>query len=248
MYQTYHMKDPRVFYNKEDLWTIPSETYAEVEQNMEPYYVIMKLPGEEKDEFLLMLPLTPVQKDNMITWLAASSDGDKYGKLIAYNFPKDKLIYGPRQIEARIDQDTVISSQLTLWGQEGSDVIRGNLLVIPIKNSILYVEPVYLRAERGQLPELKRVIVVSGNRIAMEPTLAQSLNAIYTGIPARPTTTPGPTPTPEPPPPEISELVRLAQEYYDQAQTYLKEGNWAGWGEELKKMEAVLKRLAELAG
>jgi uncharacterized membrane protein (UPF0182 family) len=245
VYQTYHMTDPRVFYNKEDLWTIPVETYADAERSMEPYYVIMRLPGEEKEEFVLMLPFTPTQKDNMITWLAARSDGDKYGGLIAYNFPKDKLIYGPRQIEARIDQDPTISSQLTLWGQKGSQVIRGNLLVIPIEQSILYVEPVYLKAERGQLPELIRVVVASGDLIAMEETLAESLNVIYADLPTEdlPVTT---TTAPERSD-KLAELAKLAQEHYDNAQEYLKEGDWAGWGEELGEMSEILRQLVELA-
>jgi len=246
VYQTYHMQDPRVFYNKEDLWTTPVETYADTERPVEPYYVIMRLPGEDREEFVLMLPLTPTQKDNMITWLAARSDGDHYGKLIAYNFPKDKLIYGPRQIEARIDQDPAISSQLTLWGQKGSQVIRGNLLVIPIEQSILYIEPVYLKAERGQLPELKRVIVASGDLIAMEPTLAQSLNVIYAGLPAaEPPVTPSPA-TAETPA-ELAQLAQLAQEHYLKAQEHLKAGDWTNWGEELRKMEEVLNRLVELS-
>ncbi len=249
VYQTYHMQDPRVFYNKEDLWSIPVETYADAERSMEPYYVIMRLPGEEREEFVLMLPFTPTQKDNMITWLAARSDGDKYGKLIAYDFPKDKLIYGPRQIEARIDQDPTISSQLTLWGQKGSQVIRGNLLVIPIEQSILYVEPVYLKAERGQLPELKRVVVASGDLIAMEPTLAQSLSAIYPGLSAEELPVSAPPATPGMPAElvELAELAELAQEHYTKAQEHLKAGNWAGWGEELRKMEEVLNQLVELA-
>jgi len=247
VYQTYHMQDPRVFYNKEDLWTIPVETYANTERPVEPYYVIMRLPDEGQEEFVLMLPFTPTQKDNMITWLAARSDGDKYGKLIAYNFPKDKLIYGPRQIEARIDQDPTISSQLTLWGQKGSEVIRGNLLVIPIEKSIIYVEPIYLQAERGQLPELKRVIVASGDRIVMEQTLAQSLSAIFAGLPAEEPTVPTPSPTPEVPlPAELAELAELAQKHYNQAQEYLMAGDWASWGEELEKMEEVLNQLVEL--
>ncbi|MFQ6122543.1 MAG: UPF0182 family protein [Dehalococcoidales bacterium] len=247
VYQAYHMQDPRVFYNKEDLWTTPVETYADAERPVEPYYVIMRLPDEEQEEFILMLPFTPTQKDNMITWLAARSDGDKYGKLIAYNFPKDKLVYGPRQIEARIDQDPTISSQLTLWGQKGSQVIRGNLLVIPIEQSILYVEPVYLKAERGQLPELKRVIVASGDRIAMEPSLAQSLGTIYAGLPTEQPAVTVPTPTPEMPlPAQLAELAQLAQEHYTKAQEHLKAGNWTGWGEELKKMEEALNQLVEL--
>ncbi len=250
VYATYHMQDPRVFYNREDLWVVPSEVYAGTERVVEPYHLIMKLPDEEQEEFLLLLPLSPAQKDNMIAWLAARSDGDKYGKIIAFNFPKDRLIYGPRQIEARIDQDPVISEQLTLWGQMGSQVIRGNLLVIPIENSILYVEPIYLRAERGQLPQLKRVIVASGNRIAMEQTLAQSLNAIYTGLPELepptgevlpPTAIPSTADTAQ-----INQLTMQAQEHYARAQEYLKAGDWAGWGEELEKMAAILNQLAEL--
>ncbi len=250
VYTTYHMQDPRVFYNREDLWVVPSEVYAGTERVVEPYHLIMKLPDEEQEEFLLLLPLSPAQKDNMIAWLAARSDGDKYGKIIAFNFPKDRLIYGPRQIEARIDQDPVISEQLTLWGQMGSQVIRGNLLVIPIENSILYVEPIYLRAERGQLPQLKRVVVVSGNRIVMEQTLAQSLSAIYTGLPELeppagevlpPTAIPSTADTAQ-----INQLAKQAQEHYARAQEYLKAGDWAGWGEELEKMAAILNQLAEL--
>jgi len=245
VYQTYHMTDPRVFYNKEDLWTIPVETYGDTERSMEPYYVIMRLPGEEQEEFVLMLPFTPKQKDNMITWLAARSDSDKYGKLIAYNFPKDKLIYGPRQIEARIDQDAAISEQFTLWGQKGSTVIRGSLLVIPIEESILYVEPVYLRAERGQLPELRRVVVTSGDLIAMEKTLAESLNVIYAGLATE--ELPVTTPTPPVRTDKLSELAKQAQEHYDKAQEHLIEGDWTGWGEELDKMSEVLRQLVELA-
>ncbi len=247
VYRTYHMTDPRVFYNKEDMWAVPTEIYGDAERTMEPYYVIMKLPNEEGEEFLLLLPLNPSQKDNMIAWLAARSDGDKYGKIIAFNFPKDKLIYGPRQIEARIDQDPVISEQLTLWGQKGSQVIRGNLLVIPIEESILYVEPIYLRAERGQLPQLKRVVVVSGNRIAMEKTLAQSLSAIYAGLPEVELPPAEVSPAEVSPATEINELARQAQEHYQKAQEYLKAGDWAGWGEELQKLEEVLKQLVELA-
>ncbi len=249
MYETYHMQDARVFYNKEDLWTIPVETYADSERPVEPYYVIMKLPDEEREEFVLMLPLTPTQKDNMITWLAALSDGDRYGKLIAYNFPKDKLIYGPRQIEARIAQDTAISGQFTLWGQQGSQIIRGNLLVIPIEQSILYIEPIYLRAERGQLPELKRVIVATSDMIAMERTLAESLSAIYGAPITEPTPAPAPTPTPLPgieAPAEVTELARQAQEHYQRAQEYLKAGDWGNWGAELDKMEEILRQMVEI--
>jgi uncharacterized membrane protein (UPF0182 family) len=146
MYRKYHMRDVNVFYNQEDLWEIPNEIYSDRPQRMEPYYIITKLPEEEREEFLLMVPYTPANKDNMIGWLAARCDGDGYGDLVVYTLPKDKLIFGPMQLEARIDQQTEISSQLSLWGQGGSEVIRGNLLAIPIESSFLYVEPIYLQA------------------------------------------------------------------------------------------------------
>jgi uncharacterized membrane protein (UPF0182 family) len=149
------MKSAEVFYNREDLWQFPRQPTGGDEATMAPYYIIVRLPGEPQAEFLQMLPMVPSQRQNMIAWLAARSDPPDYGKLIVYEFPKDKLVYGPFQIEARINQNTEISQQLSLWNQMGSRVIRGNLLVIPIENSILYVSPLYLRAETGQLPELK---------------------------------------------------------------------------------------------
>jgi len=243
------MQDARVFYNKEDLWAVPKEIYAGSGQLMEPYYVIMRLPDEEKEEFLLMLPFTPVNKDNTIGWLAARCDGENYGKLLAYHFPKERLVYGPSQIENRIQQDTVITEQLALWGRGGSRVIRGNLLLIPLGKSNLYVEPVFLQAEIGGLPELKRVIVAAGEHIAMERTLQESLAVIF-GTEAPPT-----EPEPEPPAPpgpeepvttEIASLIEEAQQHYNNAQQYLKAGDWASYGEELDALEAVLDRLAEL--
>ena len=179
MYRKYHMTDPTVFYNSEDMWAFPKELYAGQEQRMQSYYLIMKLPNTEQAEFILLLPFVPMGKDNMISWLAARCDDPNYGSLILYQFPKQKLIYGPRQIEARIDQDPEISQQITLWSQSGSRVVRGNLLVIPIGNSLVYVEPLYLQAESSQLPELKQVIVSYDNRIAMEATLAESLEAVF---------------------------------------------------------------------
>ena len=181
LYRTYHMKDARVFYNREDLWNIPFEIYGDKQTPMVPYYVIMRLPGEQREEFTLILPYTPPDKNNMINWLAARSDGAEYGKLIAYRYPKEKLIFGPMQIEARIDQDAAISQQISLWNQSGSRVIRGNLLVIPIGKSNLYVEPIYLQAEKTRLPEMKRVILASGNRVVMEPTVATALERLLGG-------------------------------------------------------------------
>jgi len=244
MYQTYHMAEARVFYNKEDLWTVPREVYFGSEQAVEPYYIIMRLPDEEKEEFLLMLPFTPANKKNTVSWLAARCDGENYGKLLAYRFPKDKLVYGSSQIENRIGQDTVITEQLALWGRGGSRVIRGNLLLIPLGKSILYVEPVFLEAETGGLPELKRVIVAAGDKIAMAPTLEESIAAIF-GTEAPPT-------EPQPPKPavpvaeEIANLIEEAQQHYDKAQEYLKSGDWTGYGEELEALKAVLNQLAEL--
>ncbi|MFH1439273.1 MAG: UPF0182 family protein [Candidatus Woesearchaeota archaeon] len=180
IYSTYHMDDIKVFYNKEDAWQIPTEIYGVGQQVMvEPYYIIMKLPEEEKAEFVLMTSFAPIKKDNMVAWMAARNDGDEYGKLLLYKFQKDKLIYGPLQIEAKIDQDSEISQQLTLWSQQGSRVTRGNLLVIPIKNSILYIEPLYIQAETGQLPELKRVLVSDGDRVVMEENLAMALEVLF---------------------------------------------------------------------
>ena len=215
---------------------------------MEPYYVIMRLPGEEQEEFLLMLPFTPVNKNNAIGWLAARCDGDNYGKLLAYQFPKERLVYGPSQIENRIQQDTVITEQLALWGRGGSRVIRGNLLMIPIGESKLYVEPVFLQAETGGLPELKRVIVAAGDQIVMEPTLGESLAAIY-GIEAPPVPKPpAPAKPSETVPADVAELIKQAQQHYDQAQQHLKAGNWAGYGEELEALQSVLEQLAGLVG
>jgi hypothetical protein len=193
MYAVYHMRDTQVFYNKEDLWSIPLVHGAGGDRSMEPYYLILRLPGEPREEFVLLIPFNPSKKDNLSAWLAARSDPPHYGKLVVYNFPKQKLVYGPRQIEARIDQDSFISQQLSLWNQRGSQVIRGNLLVIPIKRSLMYVEPLYIAAEKGQLPELKRVIVGFGDRIAMEETLEGAIARVFGGpiTPARADAAPG---------------------------------------------------------
>ena len=176
---TYHMTDPQVFYNREDQWRIPNEIYANEPQPVEPYFLIMKLPTAETEEFILLSPFTPIQRNNLIAWLSARSDGDNYGKLLLYEFPKQLLIYGPEQIEARINQDPVISQQISLWNRQGSRAIQGNLLVIPIEQSLLYVEPIYLEAEQTSLPTFVRVIVAYENRIVMAETLEQALEGIF---------------------------------------------------------------------
>jgi len=242
-YATYHMQDPQVFYNKEDLWAAPGRVVEGREVEMEPYYTIMRLPGERREEFMLLSLFNPSRRDNMIAWLAARSDPPNYGRLIVYNFPKQKLVYGPRQIDARIDQDPVISQQLSLWNQRGSTVIRGALLAIPIDQSLIYVQPLYLAAsERGALPELRRVIVAYGNSIAMEPTLEQSLNRIFGG---RLETAPrAPEAGPAAPAGRVdAAAVQRAWDAWTHAQDALRRGDWAAYGAEQKRLEDALRAL-----
>jgi len=247
MYASFHMLDPQVFYNKEDLWTIPVRKAEGRDAEMDPYYTIMRLPGERHEEFTLLLPFTPVRRDNMIAWLAARSDPPHYGKLLLFGFPKGKLVFGPRQIEARIDQDAFISQQLTLWSQAGSQVIRGNLLAIPIEESLLYVQPLYLAAERGRLPELKRVIAAFGNRIAMEETLEVSLQRLFGTAAARDAApAPGPGPAAPPAPSETAQrLASQALEHFARAREHFGKGNWTGFAEELRRLEDALTRLRQ---
>lgn len=188
---TYHMTDPQVFYNREDQWQIPTEVYGDKPRLVEPYYLITSLPTVAFEEFVLLLPYTPQQRTNLVAWLAARSDGKNYGKLLLYTFPKQRLVYGPEQIEARINQDPVISQQISLWNRQGSRVIQGNLLIVPIsvakgatnQQSLLYVEPLYLEATLNKLPTLIRVIVAYENRIVMAQTLEQALTAIFKTAP-----------------------------------------------------------------
>ena len=177
-YLQYHMTDTTVFFNKEDQWSVPQETFFGAPQNMEPYYLIMKLPEQEGQEFVLLLPFTPADRPNMVSWLAARNDGEHYGKLVNFVFPRGKQLDGPLQVEARIDNDPEISQQFTLWGQVGSQVLRGNLLVVPIANTILYVEPVFLQADSLAFPELKQIIVADAGEVIMRPTLKEALDAL----------------------------------------------------------------------
>jgi uncharacterized protein len=249
-YATYHMLDPQVFYNREDLWAVPRRTVEGRERDMEPYYTIMRLPGEAKEEFILLTLFNPSRRDNMIGWMAARSDPPYYGRLITYNFPKQKLVYGPRQIDARIDQDPVISQQLSLWNQRGSTVIRGSLLAIPLDQSLIYVQPLYLAAsEQGALPELRRVIVGHGNQIAMEPTLEASLTRIFGGRIApvsggATTAEAAPTPSSVPAAGDRGTALR-AWEAWSRSQDALRRGDWAAYGAEQKRLEDALRSLAE---
>jgi uncharacterized membrane protein (UPF0182 family) len=249
MYAVYHMQEPQVFYNREDKWNIATEVSGQEERPMEPYYTIIELPGSDQPEFVLILPFTPQNKRNMIAWLAAHSDGENYGKILSYSFPKQELVYGPAQIEARISQDTIISQQISLWDQRGSNVIRGNLLAIPIKDALLYVEPLYLQAEQSKMPELRRVIVAHGDIVVMEPTLELALDRIFgtgQGVPPPSELQPG-TGTQQPPA-SIAELAKMADQLYDEAQNKLKSGDWAGYGDALSRLKQTLTELVEKSG
>ena len=241
MYATYHMRDPQVFYNKEDLLSIPMRKVGEEEQEMEPYYTIMRLPGEDSEEFVLLLPFTPNNRDNMRAWLAARSDGTHYGKLLALNFPKARLVYGPKQVDARIDQDAFISQQLSLWGQRGSQVIRGSLLAIPIQDSLLYVQSLYLAAEQGSLPELKRVVAVFGNRIAMRENLEDALRELFgdtvEGTAAAPAVQAAALKE------DAGDPAVRALEHYRRSVEMLRAGDWAGFGDALRRLEQSLQAL-----
>jgi hypothetical protein len=240
VYSTYHMKDPEVFYNKEDLWNFPREAHKGRTGTMQPYYTIMRLPGEPREEFILMLPMVPNNRDNMIAWLAARCDGENYGKVIEFTFPKEKLIYGPAQIEARIDQDTTISQQLSLWNQAGSRVIRGNLLAIPIEDTLLYVEPLYLSAESRQLPELKRLIGSTGDRVVMAENVESLLAALVASDSRKPSTvvvSAAARPTESPPVGANAEALNR----YRRAFEALSKGDWRTFGIEMEAMEKALR-------
>jgi uncharacterized membrane protein (UPF0182 family) len=239
IFRTYHMEDPNTFYNKEDVWEFPQ---AGVSGSLGAYY------------------LTPSGRDNMIAWMAGRSDDPNYGELVVYAFPKQQLIYGPRQVEALIDQTPEISAQLSLWSQRGSDVIRGNLLVIPMGESLLYVQPLYLMASNSDLPELKRVIVSSGGRVAWAERLDEALDNL---LGTRPVTVPEPAeetgietgeaiPRPQLPLelPEGSpaELARRAERHFEAAQDAARRGDWARYGEELGKLESVIRQLVVMTG
>ena len=235
-YKTFHMTDPQVFYNREDLWVAPKETYAGQSQPMEPYYILMKLPGSDQLEYLLMTPFTPQNRDNMISWMAARCDFPEYGKMLFYQLPKEKLIYGPNQIEAMINQNTTISQQLTLWDQRGSRVIRGKLIVTPIENSFLYIVPLYLQAEGTNFPQLKRVIAVAADKVVMEPTLDEALNDLFGtqqpqwGSQSQPPATSAPQPA-----------LAQARTQLDEARKAMQQGDWAKFGTAMEGLEHQLE-------
>jgi len=249
IYQRYHMNDVKVFYQNEDLWQIASEIYGTEEQSMTPNYYIMKLPGENSAEFVNSIPFTPKDKKNMMGLLVARNDGDEYGRLVLYQMPKSKIVYGPMQVEAQIDQNTEISKEFSLWNSSGSTYSRGNLFVIPIEDSLLYVEPVYLEATNSSIPEVKRVIVVFGDDIAYEPTLAEALNSMFGEGSAHnsPDADAAEGDGGQAAPAEMSkdEMIQAAQAAYDEAQEALAEGNWAEYGKHMDELEKYLSKLAK---
>jgi uncharacterized membrane protein (UPF0182 family) len=266
VFQNYHMTNPQIFYAKEDQWQVPQLEIERTSVPMQPYFTIMRLPGEKQPEFIQMLPFTPRLKDNLSAWMVARSDGENYGKLMVFQFPKQKIVYGPKQIVGRISQDEQISPQVTLWNQQGSQVIWGTLLVIPINESLLYVRPLYLRAAEGRIPELKRVIVAYQNRIVMRETLTQGLAEIFgasvatalapdrlasTGTPVT-----GSSPLPLTPSaagagpssldPALVPLLRQMREHFDKANAALTQGNLALYAEEIKRAQAVLDKIEKI--
>ena len=261
MFSTYHMTNPAVFYNKEDQWDVPAIDSDGRTAVMEPYYTIMKLPGEQNAEFIQMLPFTPRRKDNLAAWMVARSDGEHYGKLMVFQFPKQKLIFGPRQIVARINQDEEISPQITLWNQQGSQVIQGTLLVVPIEESLLYIRPLYLRAADGQIPELKRVIVAYQNEIVMEETLALALNRLFggrapDGLLAATTSDSLTVGSSNPTSPEtafdpsigISIPWSEALQQLERALEAQREGDWSRYGSELNQLRQILEQNSASGG
>ncbi|MGL4649411.1 MAG: UPF0182 family protein, partial [Caldilineaceae bacterium] len=260
IYRTYHMTDPDEFYNREDLWAWPEEVVEDAAVRIEPYYVLMQLPGSQDLDYVMIMPYTPSNRENMVAWMAVQNDPEKYGEKVVYNFGKDSLLFGPKQVEARIDQDPLISAQLTLWNQQGSNVIRGNMMVIPIADSLLYVEPIYLQASTGRIPELQRVVVATADDVVMGENLgvaladlfnidaeraqvlielgstgaltAEAINGETTGAEAGPALF------------TLEELIVRANELFAESQVRLRDGDFAGYGERVDELQEVLRDLA----
>ncbi len=258
IFRTYHMEDANTFYNKEDVWEFPK---AGVSGALDAYYLVMRLAGADKAEFMLISPFTPSGRDNMIAWIAGRSDNPNYGELVVYAFPKQQLIYGPRQVEALIDQTPEISAQISLWSQRGSAVIRGNLLVIPMGESLLYVQPLYLQATNSDLPELKRVIVSSGGRVAWAERLDEALNNLLGTVPIaalepteegdialREDTAEKPGMPLELPEGSPAELANRAEKHLEAAQEAAQQGDWGRYGEELQNLEEIIRQLVTVTG
>jgi len=248
LYATFHMTNPETFYHREDQWQVPAGSTESREAFMR--HIVMRLPGERSPEFILMRPFTPRQKNNLAAWMVARNDGENYGKLRVYRFPRQSLVFGPAQIVNRINQDTEVARQITLWDQRGSEVIRGELLVIPIEESLIYVQPLYLRAQGGQIPELKRVVVAHESRVAMDSTLELGLNRLFGGsLPAATGVVAAPPEAGQPPAARATataqnaQLIREANEAYERARAALRADDWATYGTEMRRLGDILRRL-----
>jgi uncharacterized membrane protein (UPF0182 family) len=249
VYATYHMGDPETFYHREDQWQIPG-VGAGADGNRTATFmrhIVMRLPGEREPEFILMRPFTPRQKDNLAAWMVARNDGANYGKLVVYRFPRQSLVFGPTQVVNRINQDTEVARQISLWDQRGSQVIRGELLVLPIGQSLIYVQPLYLRAEGGRIPELKRVIVAHEGRVAMEESLDAGLARLF-GTGGRAAAAPeapvvaGVT-AEQRPDTAMAATIRQAIELYDRARAAQRNDDWAAYGTAMRQLGELLRRL-----
>lgn len=251
MYATYHMAEPEIFYHREDQWQKPVLSQATERPELFMRHMIMRLPEEQQAEFIFMTPFTPRGKDNLASWMVARNDGDHYGELLVYRFPKQSLVFGPTQIVNRINQDTEFARQISLWDQGGSEVIRGNLLVIPIEESLVYVQPIYLRAQGGRIPELKRVVVAYQNRVVMEETLEEGLTRLFGGV-IDPGGRAAATATPAAPAragdAAGAALARQAAELYQRALEAQRAGDWARYGEHLARLGEVLRQLESALG
>jgi len=247
LYATYHMAEPEIFYHREDQWQKP--VLSRPGERPDPFlrHIVMRLPEERQAEFILMVPFTPRGKDNLASWMVARNDGEHYGRLVLYRFPKQSLVYGPAQIVNRINQDTDISRQISLWDQHGSEVILGNLLVIPIEESLIYVQPLYLRAAGGRIPEMKRVVVAHQNRVVMEETLEAGLTQLFggSGEPTAAAATPAGAARPDG---RGADLARQAAELYQRAVEAQRSGDWARYGEDLSRLGEVLRQLQAVLG
>src|SRR5207302_5017976 len=251
IYATYHMTDPKVFFPREDVWDVPTAQTSPggAPSPVQPYYVLFRLPGEQSPEFLLIMPFTPHGKTNLVSWLAARSDGAHYGQYVSYVLPKDRVIFGPQQVASRINQDPTISRDFTLLHSTGSQVQQGNLLVVPIGDSFLYFEPIYLRANQASsLPELKKVILADQANVAYADTLQQAIDQLVgTSTPPPPSTTPPTVITPAVLA-QITDLVTQANVHYTAAYNDLKNGDCAGFASEMQQVGQILKQLQQLTG
>ena len=249
MYASYHMAEPDVFYHREDQWQRPVLSQPGEQQDPFLRHIVMRLPGERQAEYIFMAPFTPRGKDNLASWMVARNDGEHYGQLIVYRFPKQSLVYGPAQIVNRINQDPEISRQISLWDQHGSQVLRGNLLVIPINESLIYVQALYLRSEGGGIPELKRVIVAYQDQVVMEETLEAGLARMFSGAASPAAVAAEPAPAVQPGGGRAADLSRQAVELYQSAVAAQRAGDWARYGAEFERLGEVLRQLqASLGG